>query len=741
MTFALRIALLLLIAAVLAAVAAWRLNVTYDLAYFLPEPTTAAQRILIERLGQGPGAQIVYVVLPEATAIEADAAGQRLRELRGVRRVYPQVEELDLETIPAVAWRHRFLLADLPEDEAAWQEILAARLVDAGLADTEAALDLIAADPLLASLDALSSFATAAPNYEYEDERYLLVQTTVPAFDVGGQTTLVEDLRATLGDTGFAHARLYGIGVYGADLQAAVRREATVFSALASIALAALLYWRFRSAAVVVAIGAPMLAGAAAGLCSLALIYNQVHGIVLAFGFTLLGVVVDYPLHLFSHRSGRSAVWRTLRIGVGSTLAAYGAFLLGGSAGIEQLGLFAIVGIGVASLGTAWLVPGLASKPSSAPPVAGTPLRHWPWVAVLLLAAPFVLVRAPFSDNLAALTPLPKATLAADAELRRRMGSSDMAHVIIVRGADLEAALVGTERVAEHLDVAVEAADLVGYTSIAPLLPSQARQRQRQQALRQFAATGATQGERSAFAEASAAMAFSPTAFRPFHDAVLAAAATPNWLTYEDLAAAPELAPLATAHLLETGDAWVSLVFLQGLGTNVDLITARIATLEGVELVDLKDASRALMATFRERLLTVLGAASMVIGVMLLLLTRSPRRTVWLLGTIVAAVAVSTSFGAWLRDGLSLFDIVALALVAGLGLDYGLFYSRAASQSLEAADTRRAVFICALSSTMVFGILAFSTTPALHGIGATVAVGVAAAYVLARLGCYSNPAS
>ena len=751
MTSILRTASLLLLAAVLAMVAAWRLDITYDLAYFLPKPTTAAQRILIERLGQGPGAQIVYVVLPEATAIEADAVGQRLRELHGIRRVYPQAEELDIGMIPAPAWQHRFLLADLPEDEAAWREILAARLADVGLADAEAALDLIAADPLLASLGALNSFAATVPNFEYAGERYLLVQTTVPAFDIGSQTKLVEDLRAALDRAGFAHARLYGAGVYGVDVQAAVRREATVFSALASIALACLLFWRFRSVAVVVAIGAPMLAGAAAGLCALALIYTQVHGIVLAFGFTLLGVVVDYPLHLFSHRSGRNTVWPTLRIGVGSTLAAYAAFLLGGSAGIEQLGLFAIVGIGVAALGAAWLVPGRASKPHPVRPVASAPLRHWPWIAVLLLAAPFVLVRTPFSDNLAALTPLPKATLAADAELRRRMGSNDMGHVIVVRGTDLDAALAGTERVAEHLDAAVEAAELAGYTSIAPLLPSQARQRQRQQALRQFAATGAGSSESSAFAKATADMGFAAAAFRPFQDAALAAAATPNWLTYDDLVAAPELAPLANAHLLETDDAWVSLVFLRGLGANVDAIAARIATLngrgrvdgvdegvEGVELVDLKNASLALMATFRERLLAALGTALLVIGVMLLLLTRSPRRTVWLLGTIAAAVVVSTSFGAWLRDGLSLFDIVALALVAGLGLDYGLFYSRASVESIEAADTRRAVLICALSSILVFGILAFSTTPALHGIGATVAVGVAVAYVLARLGCYGH---
>ena len=734
MTSSRRTALLALLATVLAVVGAWRLELTYDLAYFLPKPDSEVQRLLVERLGQGPGAQTIFVALPEATAAEADAVARQLRGLPQIPHVYPQSVPLGIEAIPAVVWQHRFLLVDLPRDEAAWRSVLAARLVDAGLEDSEAALDLIAADPLLASVDALERLAASAPGYEYDGERYLVAQATVPAFDIGAQTELVAHIQALLRKAGFAHARLYGSGVYGVELQATVRREAALFSVLASVALACLLFWRFRSAAQVFAIGMPMLAGAAAGLCALAIAYTQVHGIVLAFGFTLLGVVVDYPLHLYSHPRNGRAVWPTLWIGVGSTLLAYAAFLLGGAPGITQLGLFAVVGTAVAAASAAWVVPASALKVGLAQPATNAPLRHWPWLVVLLLAGPFVLLRTPFSDDLAALTPLPKATLAADAELRRRMGSTDMRRVILVRGHDLDAALAGTERVVERLDAAVEAAELEGYTSIAPLLPSRARQQQRQRALQQLAGKGGAYGTGSPFANAATAKGFAPGAFQPFHDASLAAAAQEDWLTYHDLLAAPDLKPLLDAHLLEAEDGWTSLVFLRGSAPDSSAIAVRLATLEDTRLVDLKEASQALLASFRERLLMVLGSASVLIGAMLLLLTRSLARTIWLLGTIAAAVFVSIGLGAWLRGGLSLFETVSLALVAGLGLDYGLFSSRAPRDAAEATNTRRAVFICAVSSMLVFGILAMSTTPALHRIGTTVAVGVATAYLLARIG-------
>ena len=80
---------------------------------------------------------------------------------------------------------------------------------------------------------------------------------------------------------------------------------------------------------------------------------------------------------------------------------------------------------------------------------------------------------------------------------------------------------------------------------------------------------------------------------------------------------------------------------------------------------------------------------------------------------------------------------MALTLVAGLGLDYVLFYSR--EQDAQGAKvTANAVFICALSSLIVFGILSLSSIPVLRGIGTTVFIGVLAAYLLARFGRYAK---
>lgn len=741
MTLGQRACALLILAAATAGVAAVNLSVGYDLASFLPRPTTPSQRLLVDRMGLTSSGDATYVALPEASEAAAGAVATDLRRLPGVRRVLPEAEMLEPAAIPRPIWRKRLLLRKLPAGEDEWREVLEARIADSTLADTDAALDLIAADPLLASISALEEMASATNLFGDGDRRYLLILPTATMFDIGAHAELVAGVKETLDTHGFTNAGIYGSGVYSVQMQARTQREAKLFSALATIALAILLYRHFRVPSKVVAAGAPMLVGAAAGLGVVSFLYEQVHGIALAFGFTLLGVAVDYPLHALTHRSNPGAVWTTLRLGIGSTMMAYSVFLAGGPPGLQQLGAFALSGIAAAALATAWLTAGAvsAAPPSriaNPAPAKGMALRFWPCVFMAAAAAFPLVARGPFLDDPSALTPVSKETLEADAELRRQVGANDMRHVAASRAPELEGALRLTEVVAERLDDAVRAGELEAHRSISPILPSRSRQRERMEELRRFLAAGGIFG--GAFAHAVADLPFARDAFRPFHDDAVAIQRGRDWLAIDDLLEHPELASLTGLHLMETTTGWTSLTFLSGIADPA-AVAGRLDGLDEVHLVDLVEASTTLVTDLRRRIAVLLAAALSAAGVVLWLLTRDARRSVWLLGNVAAALAAAACLGAWLRGGLSPFDLMALALVAGLSLDYGLFHSRTPADAADAGETQAAVLICALSSFVVFALLAFSSIPVLAGIGQMVATGVAAAYLLARFGRYPKP--
>ncbi len=736
MTLGLRTALLLIVAACVGIGTTYSLTISYDLASFLPEARTSSQEILKERFGLGPGAQLIYAVLPDASSSMAEGVADELRRIPLVRRVLPEAEELSPAAIPPIIWRSQFLLADLPASQDAWRRVLETRLADAALAEDQV-MSLIAADPIFATVNTLAGMSAGAPRYEYADERYLLVVTDASAFDVGAQSELVAGMRTTAANAGVPEAEFYGVGVYSADLQSAVKQEATLFSVLAAFGLTCLLMWRFRSWVALVAIATPMLAGAAMGACAVALVHGEIHGIALAFGFTLLGVAVDYPLHTFSHPGNSDLVWPTLRIAVGSTMIAYAVFLFGGTESLAQLGLFAIFGVAGAALGTAWIGIDRTSRievrdtRTGRTAAGGEPqLIHWPWILALAIAA--ILPRPSFSNDLSVLTPIPSDILAADAKLRERMGASDVTYLAAVRDKSLETVLQRTEIAAARLDGLLEAGTLDGYQHIAQLLPSHSTQQRRLTAVRDFIADGGT-GPGTAFARAADSLNYTHDAFQPFHDRATKASVSQEPLTRDTLREDKDLSVFVDTHLYQTNGVWKSLVFLRGMA-DTDVVADVLEDLENVELLDLKAASISLMADFRERLLRILGGSLIVVAVALCLITRNGRRSLWVFGTVTAAIALAVTGTAHLRDTVSPFDLMSLALVAGLGLDYGLFFSKAFRDRQDASDTARAVLICALSSVLVFGILSTSSIPVLNGIGSTVAVGVVAAYLLARFG-------
>ena len=75
-------------------------------------------------------------------------------------------------------------------------------------------------------------------------------------------------------------------------------------------------------------------------------------------------------------------------------------------------------------------------------------------------------------------------------------------------------------------------------------------------------------------------------------------------------------------------------------------------------------------------------------------------------------------------EKVSIFHLLALLLVVGLSLDYSIFFNRMFDQSSSGLRTLKALVLCATTTIVVFGILAYSSVPILHGIGLTVSIGV-----------------
>jgi predicted exporter len=149
-----------------------------------------------------------------------------------------------------------------------------------------------------------------------------------------------------------------------------------------------------------------------------------------------------------------------------------------------------------------------------------------------------------------------------------------------------------------------------------------------------------------------------------------------------------------------------------------------------VNFVDLKRETGALVDKFRSETLARVAWALLVVVVVLAIALRDVGRLLRVMGPVLVAVTVSAAVPLLGGARLNLFHLVSLLLVAGIGLDYSLFFTRPGIGQEEFRATLHAVTVCAVSTSTVFALLIFSAIPVLNAIGVIVTTGVVAAFLV-----------
>ncbi len=740
-----------------------RLHVSGDLRKFMPSAETPAQTLLLDELGEGPGSRLLLLSLSGADAETLAAQSQAVAATLSADDRFTFVANGGGDPLAAIPERlkpYRYLLSPTLDtqrfDAAFLRDELDARVQDLGSPAAGLIEPLLPSDPTLETLRVAEALQGAASPQRQHGvwfdatgrEALLAVQTRAAGFDPGGQQAAVDAVQAA-----FAKARagsasrlvLTGPGAFSVEIGGRTQREANWIGSVDTLGLILLLLFAYRSWRTPLFGVLPLASAGLAGLGAVALLFPGVHGITVAFGFTLIGVVQDYPIHLFSHqRAGVSpwanarAIWPTLATGVASTCIAYVTFLFSGVEGLRQLAVFTIAGLLVAAATTRLLLPALID-PAPRDPADSLRLRRlWSaverlprpprWMLAMLAIIGFATLAfapGPFWQNdLSKLTPVRPEALVQDAHLRGALGAPDVRWLLAVRAPDAETALRRTEALHATLDALVAQHAIAGYDSAAKVLPSAATQRARQAKL------PAPNALRAALDTAVAATPFRSDAFEDFlRDAETARTAKP--LTAHDLAGTP-LATRVDGLLVDKGHGAVALVSMTGLGDPAR-VAAAVAGRDGVELLDLKTASESLVVAYRERVLFALGIAALLLAATVWAALRTPRRVARVLLPMALTTLIILAVLRACGVELTLFHLVALILAAGLGLDYALFFEHAGDGLEDQLRTFHALIVCSLMTFLVFFLLALSTIPVLRAIGVTVTLGVGFNFLLALL--------
>ena len=719
--------------------------VNSDLTVFLPASTTPQERLLIGQLREGVASRLILVSLGGAGEAELARASRTIaRELRqsGLFAFVNNGEADALRADRALLVRYRYLLSPAIEP---------ARFSSTGLkAGLEHSLELLVspAGPALRQIipvdptgEMQELLGLIAPQsgplvrdgvwFSHDGKRAMLIaQTAAAGFDAAAQRNAIRAIEtgAAAALPVHAHLELTGPGVFASQMRDSIEAESWRLSLIATLLVLSILWLAYRSVRVTLACALPAAVGLLVGLTAVIAGFGSVHGITLAFGATLIGEAVDYPSYLFLHAAPEETlcqtlgrIGKTLRLAVLTTVAGALAMALSSFQGLAQLGVLTIAGVAAAGATTFWilplLVPAAAIRRKALPT---TSLHRWalgPWLAVAVLAVGLSVVASMhqrlWDDDLANLSPIPESAKQLDRRMRAELGAPDLRYLAIARGASAEAALQESEALARWLRSRLANGELDGFEVPSTYLPSRRTQEMRQAALPDAGTLDA---------RLKVAMRDSPFrggVFAPFQEAVetTRSGALLDAATLQGSMLGVKLATL----LVQDHGEWAALAPLRGIKNPQELNAA--AAKEGFVILDLKEETNRLVNRYRNQSLRLFLVGLACIVVLLAFSLRSLTRAMKVLLPVAAAVVVDVMLLLLLGRTLSLFNLVALLLVVGVGLNYALFFERPQADAADAARTRLSVAVCAATTLSVFGCLMFSATPVLKSIGETVFIG------------------
>ena len=802
------IALWIILCLILVLYLSYYLKVRSDISFFLPEDQNAVDSVMKHQLTQGEAGKIILIALSEKNDQSSTQPYKNLANFNKKltarlkkNKAFISVQNGSLSLSDLLIepyYKYRYLLQSQSEPDfsiVSLSHSFEQLLQQLQLMPSPLEQKLFSEDPQMRWLNLLKQWQTQKLQkqqgvwFDQQGKQSLLfVKTQAEAYDLNQQKNNIESIESSIHqliqeNDSLSYA-LTGAPVFALASKKSISTQIKSISVIASFILMAFLFWFFRSVKILILIGLPLGFAVLTGMTSVILFDGFIHGITIAFGITIIGIAVDYPVHLYSHiifSSGKKhsqslimqSIWPLLRLGLITTLIGFSAITLSDFSGLRQLGIFAISGLLGAAAVTRFLLPQfpvtnhnvkhLANHSSSYKAFAilvnyPLPKITYPLSIILPCIALLYIISQQatlWQTDLSAMSPVPQAQKQLDFELRKAMGLPELRYALIIQGNTIEQVLQQSESIKPALEQLKQQGIISGYDMASHYLPSIQFQTEQQSKLpdaRQLKKRIETVLQNSPL---------SVDAFLPFLQSVQYSKQT-QVLTRQVLLGKNESEGNDKIHLRndfitdkikillflssdkKSTKKWTALIPLQGVqhGLTIQPFTKQFDF--SVHLLDLKTQTESMLINYRNDALLWFFLGSTLIFTVLLLQNQShqisqKQRMLTLFslawpfsGAVILTIASLIVMG----YSLSIFHLVTLLLVIGLGIDYSVFMllprqgSNELNQSPEVAQV--SVIICLISTLIMFGALSLSDLPVLKAIGLTASLGALYSFILAR---------
>lgn len=586
-----------------------------------------------------------------------------------------------------------------------------------------------------------------------KDRKNLLIflHPSNPPTETARNSEMLDALDSTIssleaGFDGKVQAQYFGAAAVAAGNAQRIKNDLSLTITLAISVLVIFMGLFFRRFEIVVVIFLPVAIG---GVVSLAILYflkHEVSAIALGMGSVLLGITVDYSLHIFTHFRSTGSVKSVLKdlplplmLSCLITAGSFLCLMFVKSEALNDLGLFAAISVINALLAGLIILPHFLKKPSEKVEVKATKLSFIDRITsyrydksrILIAVIIIVSIISVFSsEHVKFETDMMKMNYVSDKLFEAEKNLLEISNVaqrsiyLVASGSDLEESLQANEMATPQLEKLKQEGVIKNSSGVGDFLISKQLQEKRIEAWEKFWTEEKKENVRKNLLEAGERYNFSESAFTPFF----------QMLDKEYHAVEPtELGDLKNLFF----DDFIT--EKQGFTTVISILKVNedrkgemyreIKETENLTILDRQYITWRFVELMRDDFNTL---EVLSLGLVFLVLVISyGRLELGVIAFVPMALSWLWTLGVMGLLGIkfNIINIIISTFILGLGIDYSIFIMSGlideyAKGVKHLASYKTSIFLSAFTSITGIGALIFAEHPALKSVAALSIIGM-----------------
>ncbi|GAA3508297.1 MMPL family transporter [Aquimarina addita] len=546
-------------------------------------------------------------------------------------------------------------------------------------------------------------------------------------------------------------ATLFGSTLYAVANAKQIKKDIQLTISIALTILLLILIAFYRKITVPLIIFTPTVFGAIIAIAMLYLIKGQISAISLGIGSVLLGITLDYSLHILTHfRNNRDVteLYRDVAMPVlmssATTAVAFLCLIFVKSEALQDLGIFAAISVVSASVFALIFIPQvyrsstkeITEKKTFLDIVSKIGFHQYKVlvaaVVIMCCIGLFLFHKVEFDTDLSAMNYQPDGLVEAETDLDRINNTTASQSIYLVTyGTSLNEALNTNNTVYTLLHKKKEQDALMNYSSIGGIVLSQEKQQEKIRIWNEFWTKQRTDTIIKLLKEKGVVLGFKTKTFTPFYEVLQSDHKTIGFDQYR------KVKELYLDEFVSKEDAFSTVVSaIKVHPDHADVLTKELSGIPNMVVIDRKQLNEDLLGNLKNDFNTLIGYSLIAVVFLLLLFYKDTMLT--LITVLPIAITWIITLGVMQLLGIkfTIFNVIISTFVFGLGIDYSIFITNGLIKeytygSKELPTYKTSILLSVITTILGVGVLIFAKHPALRSIAVVSLIGILAAVLVA----------